>query len=199
MSKNLSRAYEIQEINLILEPLGKKMCLRCERIQFLQDFHASSLYGNRRYPYCKTCRSKQRKQHYRDNQERIKQQNNTWKDNNRAFHNAYCREYNVTHFEERKSYQQSYNQRNPEKNRQHAASHYALKKGTSIGKVSYKQILERDGYTCHICKQAIAPEDLQFDHVIPLARGGSHTEENIKPSHANCNKRKWAHILENTG
>ena len=49
---------------------------------------------------------------------------------------------------------------------------------------------------CHICGEAI--EDgatgagkLNFDHVIPLAKGGRHSAENIKPSHFKCNRAKW--------
>jgi 5-methylcytosine-specific restriction endonuclease McrA len=70
------------------------------------------------------------------------------------------------------------------------AVYRARKKAARIGKVSYKRILERDGYVCHICKGIIDPKDLHFDHVIPLSRGGSHSEENIKPAHKLCNIRK---------
>lgn len=59
------------------------------------------------------------------------------------------------------------------------------------------EILERDGMMCHICGGEIPSlDDLHFDHVIPLARGGAHSTENIKPSHAKCNLRKGARLLE---
>jgi len=58
-------------------------------------------------------------------------------------------------------------------------------------------VVERDGAVCHICN---APIDialsgrhqmgLTIDHVIPLARGGSHTLGNLKPAHRVCNQRK---------
>lgn len=62
--------------------------------------------------------------------------------------------------------------------------------------VSYREILERDGLVCHVCGEAITKgpghrnDALAFDHVIPLSKGGTHTPENIKPTHAICNNRK---------
>jgi 5-methylcytosine-specific restriction endonuclease McrA len=74
----------------------------------------------------------------------------------------------------------------------------ASKKGYSTGeRVSYARILERDGYVCHICEQAILPyHQLHFDHVVPLTRGGAHSEDNIKPTHQQCNNRKHDKLME---
>ena len=67
------------------------------------------------------------------------------------------------------------------------------RRGLEAGAVDYAAILERDGMVCHICGDAIPDRSvLHFDHVIPLARGGKHTAENIRPSHALCNLRKGA-------
>jgi 5-methylcytosine-specific restriction endonuclease McrA len=61
--------------------------------------------------------------------------------------------------------------------------------------VSYATILERDGMVCHLCSGPIAGlDDLHMDHVIPLARGGEHNEQNIKPAHALCNMRKGSRV-----
>lgn len=63
--------------------------------------------------------------------------------------------------------------------------------GTTHSRVSYAEVLERDGMTCHICQTVIlSMADLHFDHVIPLAKGGPHDASNIKPAHALCNLRK---------
>lgn len=44
---------------------------------------------------------------------------------------------------------------------------------------------------CHICTCDIESlADLHFDHVVPLAKGGTHTADNIRPAHALCNLRK---------
>jgi 5-methylcytosine-specific restriction endonuclease McrA len=72
-------------------------------------------------------------------------------------------------------------------------------------KTSYytvKQVLDLYGATCHICNQPIdltLPRKvgqpnwemaLHLDHVVPLARGGSDTIDNVRPSHGICNKKK---------
>jgi len=61
--------------------------------------------------------------------------------------------------------------------------------------VSYSAILAKWGMVCHICSSEIeSVDDLHFDHVIPLAKEGPHSEDNIRPSHALCNLRKGAKI-----
>lgn len=85
-------------------------------------------------------------------------------------------------------------QANPLRINQLNARRRALIKGATIGDVSYPRILERDGYVCHICGGYVAPDGLQFDHIIPLSRNGTHSEDNIAVSHASCNARKWAHL-----
>lgn len=63
-------------------------------------------------------------------------------------------------------------------------------------KVDYALILTDHGMVCHLCGGGIASlADLHFDHVIPLAKGGPHSRENIKPAHALCNMRKGDKLI----
>lgn len=64
------------------------------------------------------------------------------------------------------------------------------------GKVDFAAVLERDGMVCHLCGRPIDRGDLHFDHVVPLARGGAHHVDNVKPSHALCNLRKGTKLVE---
>lgn len=80
--------------------------------------------------------------------------------------------------------------------RRSANKRRALMAEQSDGPVDYAAILERDGMVCHICGGDIPSlSDLHFDHVFPLSKGGAHSYDNIKPSHASCNMRKGAKIL----
>jgi 5-methylcytosine-specific restriction endonuclease McrA len=66
------------------------------------------------------------------------------------------------------------------------------------------ELTELYGTDCHICGTAIdmsAPRatgqpgwerSYHPDHVIPLSKGGLDIIDNIRPSHAQCNMRKWA-------
>lgn len=73
----------------------------------------------------------------------------------------------------------------------------ALKAGVGGHVVSRWRIYERDSWTCHICgdpvdRNAKVPDMAApvLDHVIPIARGGGHTEGNLKTAHFYCNSVK---------
>jgi 5-methylcytosine-specific restriction endonuclease McrA len=78
----------------------------------------------------------------------------------------------------------------------HEMKRYAARRGSQVDRVSYEVIVAVHGMICHLCKLPIMTRaDLQMDHVIPLARGGSHTYGNIRPSHGLCNRRKHAKLM----
>ncbi|WP_120338129.1 HNH endonuclease [Cryobacterium soli] len=85
---------------------------------------------------------------------------------------------------------------NPTAARQKTHRYRARKMDATIGEVDFAAIIIRDGMVCHICSIDIeSMSDLHFDHVRPLARGGAHSMDNIKPSHARCNLRKGAKLI----
>jgi 5-methylcytosine-specific restriction endonuclease McrA len=51
-------------------------------------------------------------------------------------------------------------------------------------------IIERDRSICHICGKKCRPGEITLDHVIPLAKGGTHAEENLRVAHLSCNCAK---------
>jgi len=66
------------------------------------------------------------------------------------------------------------------------------------------QVIATYGGNCYICGLAIdfmSPRKaglpgwengLHIDHLLPLAKGGSDTLENVRPAHGVCNLQKWA-------
>lgn len=54
-----------------------------------------------------------------------------------------------------------------------------------------RKLLEKYEYRCVICSDY---KDLQIDHIIPLARGGTNDEENLQVLCATCNKSKGTKI-----
>jgi 5-methylcytosine-specific restriction endonuclease McrA len=101
----------------------------------------------------------------------------------------------VRNLEKEKAASREYRRKHPEKVREMTARRRALKKATQREPIDYNIIIARDGYICHICGSLVAPEELQFDHIIPLSRGGTHTYENIAVAHATCNHKKGARIV----
>lgn len=67
------------------------------------------------------------------------------------------------------------------------------------GKVSNKlrfSIYARDGYRCRKCGRKT--NDLEIDHIIPIAKGGKTVYENLQTLCRRCNARKGADIEEPT-
>ncbi len=63
-------------------------------------------------------------------------------------------------------------------------------------KFSRQNIFTRDKCKCQYCGQKFTPEELTFDHVLPLARGGSTSWTNIVTACIKCNSRKSGHTLQ---
>lgn len=104
--------------------------------------------------------------------------------------------YRASHHEQRRHINKIWRQANRHKRRELGRRRDARKRNATISTVNYEHILERDGMYCYICEQTILPHHiLHFDHVIPLSRNGAHSEENIKPTHQQCNLRKGDRLL----
>lgn len=79
---------------------------------------------------------------------------------------------------------------NPDKSRAGWMRYRARKHNVTIGPVDFIAILARDGWVCHICGDFVTRPELSFDHIIPLNKGGAHTEDNLAVAHLTCNKSK---------
>jgi len=60
----------------------------------------------------------------------------------------------------------------------------------SVVKLTRKNIMLRDKYTCQYCNDKHAPAKLNIDHVIPRAAGGKSEWENLVTSCVKCNSKK---------
>lgn len=63
-----------------------------------------------------------------------------------------------------------------------------------------RQVFDRDGGRCGICGELIEgalteagelrADAVHLDHIVPLALGGTHFPENLRPAHPLCNARR---------
>lgn len=64
-------------------------------------------------------------------------------------------------------------------------------KGMPVRLVLEKTLAERDGeQRCGICGGLPDGGGYDFDHIIPLARGGAHHIDNMQFAHSSCNRSK---------
>lgn len=50
------------------------------------------------------------------------------------------------------------------------------------------------GDRCGICHMPLTAHDMDFDHIVPVALGGTDTERNLRLVHAGCNRSRGARI-----
>lgn len=94
------------------------------------------------------------------------------------------------------------NMRLAHKGRRDSHRHRAKKNGTAYDpSVTLKKLVERDGLRCAICggmcnwndhswSEYSGPTYPSIDHIIPMAKGGSHTWDNVQVAHIICNSEK---------
>lgn len=52
------------------------------------------------------------------------------------------------------------------------------------------RVVRRDNYTCQVCGKHLLDNEVEFDHIIPLSKGGSSEEHNIRLTCFKCNRDK---------
>ena len=103
--------------------------------------------------------------------------------------------------------QKKYNhKKRPDWNKGHRrrARHYGCEYDPSV---TLPKLIKRDGLRCAICGGICDPKDHTWsryfgpksptiDHIIPLAKGGGHTWDNVQVAHAICNSTKGDNVNE---
>lgn len=76
------------------------------------------------------------------------------------------------------------------------SAHAARRRGAGVKRVSGRllaRLLRKQGHVCPVCRRLIVPHPLNpphIDHVISIAKGGEHAEDNLQVLHAACNLAK---------
>jgi len=73
---------------------------------------------------------------------------------------------------------------------------YVKVKKSRMVKFSRANIYARDKNTCPYCNSVFRSEELTFDHVIPVSRGGTKSWENIVTACIDCNRKKGGQTPE---
>lgn len=68
-------------------------------------------------------------------------------------------------------------------------------RGRSIPFAMRSRVARRDNYTCQSCGKHLRDEEVEFDHVIPLSKGGSSEEHNLRVACMVCNRSKGSRFL----
>ena len=74
-----------------------------------------------------------------------------------------------------------------------------LRRLGSLFRFSRNNIYLRDRFSCQYCGMELHSNKLTLDHIIPVAKGGRKTWENIVAACLSCNQRKGKLSLEDAG
>lgn len=102
---------------------------------------------------------------------------------------AYFREWRASH----PGYYREWVRAHPELVAKHNARTQAIRRGAIVvGDVDRFVVYARDGGMCHICRRRVNPRKWHLDHLVPISRGGEHSERNVAVAHPRCNLRRGA-------
>ena len=66
--------------------------------------------------------------------------------------------------------------------------------GRNIPPSMLMRVARRDNYMCQICGASLKDDEIEFDHIIPVAKGGSSEEQNLRVTCFSCNRKKSAGV-----
>lgn len=96
-----------------------------------------------------------------------------------------------TYRDQLRTWQRAHYAKHPEGALENARARRARQRGAPrVEKIDRAAIIARDQSICHLCGLVVPPEEMSLDHLIPLARGGSHTPDNLAVAHLLCNKKR---------
>jgi 5-methylcytosine-specific restriction endonuclease McrA len=147
-----------------------------------------------------------RKLEYQKNQEKYSEQgkqwrklnpdySRTWSAKNRGYMNQKSREYRAKFPERTKATARNYQQKNRHKFATWSAGKRAKERNQSVGDTAVifrwrKMWTAKRLAVCFWCRETKSTKDCAADHIIPIAKGGAHSIENLCISCNRCNHKK---------
>ena len=170
-----------------------KRCPKCSHEKHHSEFNSNKSRRDGLQGYCRPCEHEYKRKWEKDNPDIVRAIGARKKD----YHTNWCMEkyntdpeYKVRVKARMSAYRQS--PKGKAKNADQEMRRRARKRGNTAEKFSREDIIVRDNSICHICKKKVPPEEMSLDHLIPIARGGAHTEWNVAVAHNVCNQRRGA-------
>lgn len=125
----------------------------------------------------------------RDNPDKANRARREWASRNPDKLRLKNREYRARNIEAMREKSRAYWRNNPEARRANRRNRRARLRaaGGHVSAAEWQSILDRFNGKCAKCG---ASENIHMDHVVPLAKGGRHSIDNVQPLCQTCNLRK---------
>lgn len=210
---------------LLIDGVEHKKCSKCGEVKPLTEYHIRKTYPDGRIARrgeCKVCKNEIDRVHKKkpEVKARLKATNARWYNNNKAHKkeqvsiyrktpegkdtvSRYNKKYNDNpdNKQKRKEYNSWYHNQpeNKERINFNKATQRAIRHGakyTPDMDVWFAKTLELLGDRCPYCGVKFTKDNYHNDHIVPLARGGSHTPDNMIRCCSSCNTSKGARDME---
>ena len=181
-----------------------KRCTKCGVVKYFGEFHKHSSCAGGVDSKCKACRAERGRKYYEENKEKVLERGRKYYEENKekvaelkrkwskknpekvAESHRRWREKNLERLAE---YLLKWGAANPEKSAERGRRRRA-RKANANGTHTAEQVKARFDYYGNKCIYCGSEEDLQIEHRIPLARGGSDWPANLAPACGPCNRSK---------
>lgn len=166
---------------------SKKICSVCSQTKPIEHFskHARMKDGLQRE--CKHCRSAMKKAARKDNPESFYLAGKRYRIKYRERISEYNSSYRKQHRAEASAVARAWERANPERVREIKHRRRSRKYANAVFRVTPKFLLKLYRSTCIHCGSS---SEITADHVIPIAKGGTHGEGNLMPLCRSCNSSK---------
>lgn len=175
-----------------------KVCTKCKKHVPLNDFNKRAGAKDGLQYWCKHCRNanalenppelswrernrnkdkESNKKYYQANKDKINKKTKEWRELNKE--KVIAQNYN-------------YRKQNPDVIKQIQLQRRAKKLKNGLFEISSKEIKKLYNSNCFYCG---SKEKIQLDHVVPIAKGGSHSIGNLLPACSTCNASKGSKFL----
>jgi 5-methylcytosine-specific restriction endonuclease McrA len=174
-----------------------KTCSKCKEEKSISEFRERS--NGCHESWCNWRKSGQNKNRYKTDPEYRRQQIDRSskrqrldpEDNQRR-----QKRWRDNHPDQKRSRERRYAEQNRSKLTQKESRRRAKKLNVFIEDVDPDFVFERDNGVCGICSKPVVKSAMAIDHIIPLARGGDHSYNNVQLAHPWCNSKKGYKLKE---
>lgn len=126
------------------------------------------------------------------NRDLINERASVIRERNREKNRLYAVEYRRKNKEKAKRCVDAWHQKNPDAMRIKKSNRRARQKasGGTVSRDLVRRLLELQKFRCVNCKVDLREAGSHLDHIVPLAKGGAHTDGNMQLLCPTCNMRK---------
>jgi 5-methylcytosine-specific restriction endonuclease McrA len=181
-----------------------KFCPKCNCTKSLDSFGTRKSNPDGKQFWCIPCLKEYNGKYYQANKERLKENVSKWVSANRETSRAIKKKWSDANPEKQKKAIKRWQEENEEQflatrkkwrqdNKEYLRVHCINRRRKlaegSLSKNIVETLMEKQKGICTCCLKPLNG-DYHIDHIIPVAKGGSNTDENVQLLHSRCNMIK---------